>query len=169
MHFLNTKTTLWTVAVCLALLATTLQAGEAQPMAADPELEKKVMEVSEELRCLVCQNQTIADSDAGLAVDLKNQVRTMLSEGKSKEEINTYMTERYGDFVLYNPPLKPVTYMLWAGPFILLVLGLFVLYTILKNRDKEVKEVPLSDEESQRLQSILSDKIESENNKGGTS
>lgn len=165
--FLTNCSNFWGLLLCCLLLATNLQAKEALPMATDPEMEKQVMEIAEELRCLVCQNQTIADSDAGLAVDLKNQVRSMVAEGKSEEEIVDYMVQRYGDFVRYRPPVKPTTYMLWAGPFLLLLLGLFVLYTVLKNRNKEVQEVPLSEEENDRLKSILAETTGSDNDKSG--
>ena len=89
----------------------------------DPILEKRVMALAEELRCLVCQNQTLADSHAGLAVDLKNRIRELLREGKTEREVLDFMVQRYGDFVLYRPPLRSATALLWAGPFILLALG----------------------------------------------
>ena len=168
--FLRTYTPVLGLALILGLFSGAgLQAKEATPMAANPELEKQVTAIAKELRCLVCQNQTIADSDAGLAKDLKNQVRTMVSEGKSQGEIVDYMVKRYGDFVLYRPPVKATTYLLWVGPFLLLLIGLSVLYLVLKDRKKTVQEVPLSDEENQRLKSIL-EKTESENkNSGGDS
>ena len=97
--------------------------AEAPTIAEDPVLEKRVMEIGQELRCLVCQNQTIADSNAGLAVDLKNQVREQLKAGKSQSEIIDYMVQRYGDFVLYRPPVRATTVLLWAGPFVLLAGG----------------------------------------------
>ena len=90
-------------------------------MAQDPALEARVMVIAEELRCLVCQNQTIADSHADLAVDLRNQIRDMLAKGQSPDQVRDYMTQRYGDFVLYRPPLKTSTVLLWAGPAVLLV------------------------------------------------
>ena len=165
---LRTNSYYWGLALVFFLFsATNLHAKEAVPMAADPELEKQVKDIAEELRCLVCQNQTIADSDAGLAVDLKHQVRTMVSDGKSEDEILDYMVERYGDFVRYRPPVKPLTYALWGGPFILLALGLFILFTVLKNRKQEVKDVPLSEEENNRLQSILAEKTGSKNKNSG--
>jgi len=89
----------------------------------DPILEKRVMALAEELRCLVCQNQTLADSHAALAVDLKNRIRELLREGKTEREVLDFMVQRYGDFVLYRPPLRSATALLWAGPFILLALG----------------------------------------------
>jgi cytochrome c-type biogenesis protein CcmH len=99
-------------------------AGEAQPVASDPALEARVEQLATQLRCLVCQNQTIADSHAELAVDLKNQVREQLAAGRSEAEVIAYMTQRYGDFVLYNPPFKGSTALLWAGPALLAALGL---------------------------------------------
>ena len=105
-------------------------------MAADPALEARVMRIASELRCLVCQNQTIADSHAGLAIDLRNQVREMLQRGQSEQEITDYMTARYGDFVLYRPPLKPSTWLLWMGPAVMVLGGLFTLAWILIRRSR---------------------------------
>src|SRR5215207_8478222 len=93
----------------------------------DPALEKRVRELSGELRCLVCQNQTLADSNAPLAVDLRNQVRDQLKSGKAERDVREFMVARYGDFVLYKPPLKASTVLLWAGPFLLLLVGAGVL------------------------------------------
>lgn len=107
-----------------ALLATMLTGFAA---AQDPALDARVDTVSQELRCLVCQNQTIADSQADLAVDLRRQVREMLIAGKSEAEVVRYMTERYGDFVVYRPPVRTDTLLLWFGPLILLVLGIALL------------------------------------------
>ena len=140
----------------LLMLTGMASAKEAQPLAANPELEKQAMAISEELRCLVCQNQTIAASEAGLAKDLKNQVRTMLAEGKSKKEILDFMVKRYGDFVLYRPPVKPTTYALWGGPAILMLLGVSILLFNLKNRKKVVTETPLSEEQNKQLTDLLS-------------
>ena len=121
------------------LLATALlpaSAKDAEPVAADPVLEKRVMALAVELRCLVCQNQTIADSHADLAVDLRNQIRAMLTLGKSDDEIRRYMTDRYGDFVLYNPPMKATTALLWWGPPLLLVGALLALFLMLRRRQR---------------------------------
>ena len=107
-------------------------AAEAPTVAADPVLEARVMAIAAELRCLVCQNQTIADSNAGLAVDLRNQVRDMLRQGQDRQQIVAYMTDRYGDFVLYRPPLKESTALLWFGPAALLLGGLAVLVLVLR-------------------------------------
>ena len=121
------------------LVAATLQpaaARDAAPVAADPALEARVMALAVELRCLVCQNQTIADSHADLAVDLRNQIRSMLVAGQSADQIRAYMTDRYGDFVLYKPPLKPTTMLLWAGPALLLVGALAGLFVALRRRQR---------------------------------
>lgn len=152
-------------AALLLLQPPLLSAREAAPLAEDPALEKVVDEISAELRCLVCQNQTIADSNADLAVDLKTQVRDMVREGKSRDEIIDYMVQRYGDFVRYRPPVKTSTYLLWAGPFLLLFLGIVVLMQNLKKRRLRMdeQETALSPEERERLAQLL--KSEEEKNK----
>jgi cytochrome c-type biogenesis protein CcmH len=109
-------------------------AGEAQPAAADPALEARMLRIAAELRCLVCQNQTLADSHAALAADLREQVRTMLRQGRSDEQILQYMTDRYGDFVRYRPPVRPATWALWFGPALLLAGGLAALFAVLRRR-----------------------------------
>lgn len=148
--------TLKAAACLLALLCVTqVVAKEATSMAADPEMEKVVNEISAELRCLVCQNQTIADSHAGLAVDLKNQVRDMVKQGQSQDEIVDYMVTRYGDFVLYRPPVKATTMLLWIGPFLLLLVGLTVLVINLRKRTSQLKDGDLSSEENERLKTLL--------------
>lgn len=123
-------------ALLLAMAANPAFAREAAPATADPVLEARVMKVSSELRCLVCQNETIAASHADLAVDLRNQVREMLRAGKSEREVFDYMTARYGDFVLYRPPLKSVTALLWFGPPLLLGGGLLTLWLLLRRRNR---------------------------------
>ncbi len=124
----------------LAVLLVGASAKEAAPAAADPVLEARMLAVASELRCLVCQNQTIADSHADLAVDLRNQVREMLRKGQSEREIIDYMTARYGDFVLYRPPVKATTALLWYGPGLLLVGGLAVLWLVLRRRSRMAPE-----------------------------
>ena len=118
----------------LALAAGLSAAKEAAPEAADPALEARMARITAELRCLVCQNQTIADSNAGLAVDLRRETRELLRQGKSDAEIVAYMTARYGDFVLYRPPLKPTTALLWFGPATMLAIGAAVLLLVLRRR-----------------------------------
>ena len=123
------------IALWLALvLPAAVPAGEAAPASDDPALEARVMEIAVELRCLVCQNQTIADSHAELAVDLRRQVRDMLRRGDSRDKILAYMTQRYGDFVLYRPPLKESTWLLWFGPLLLVLGGVTILVFVLRSR-----------------------------------
>ncbi len=122
--------------LCLALLAIFTHAKEALPASEDPALEARMLSITSELRCLVCQNQTIADSHAGLAIDLRDQVRSMLKSGQSNEQILNYMTARYGDFILYRPPLKNSTFVLWMGPLILLLTGFGVLVFVLRRRNR---------------------------------
>ncbi len=124
------------IAWLLVAAAFAAMAKDAPEAAAEPELEKRMMAVAVELRCLVCQNQTIADSNAGLAVDLRNQTREMLRAGKSEREILDYMTARYGDFVLYRPPVKSTTALLWFGPPLLLGGGLLTLWLVLRRRSR---------------------------------
>jgi cytochrome c-type biogenesis protein CcmH len=111
-------------------------AKEAAPEAADPALEARMVRIASELRCLVCQNQTIADSNASLAVDLRREARALLKQGKSDEEVVAYMTARYGDFVLYRPPLKATTMLLWFGPAVMLLGGGAVLVAVLRRRGR---------------------------------
>ena len=117
--------------LCLAFAA---HANEAAPAAADPVLEARMTRITAELRCLVCQNQTIADSNADLAQDLRRQVREMLARGDDDAKIIQYMTDRYGDFVLYRPPMKATTMLLWFGPALMVVLGLAALAVVMRRR-----------------------------------
>lgn len=139
----------------LALAAVLALAAEAQPASANPALEEKVMAISHELRCLVCQNQTIADSNAELAVDLRNQVREKLQQGMSEKDIVAYMVQRYGDFVLYRPPVKGTTWLLWFGPFMLLIGGIVFLGLKLRRRDVPADALPQA--EMQRAAALLSE------------
>ena len=139
----------------LSCLALPIAAKEAKPSAADPVLEARVMKLSKELRCLVCQNETLADSRADLADDLRGQIREQMKAGKSDKEIVAYLTARYGKFILYNPPVDPTTYLLWFGPFVLLVAGLAVLFRYVKQRRELIIEQPLSVDERQRAELLL--------------
>lgn len=118
----------------LVFLSAPIAAKEAVPAAADPVLEKRVMTLAEELRCLVCQNQTLAESNAPLAEDLRNQVREKMRQGRSDKEVVDFLVERYGDFVLYRPPLKATTILLWFGPPLLLAVGFAVLLRRVRRR-----------------------------------
>jgi cytochrome c-type biogenesis protein CcmH len=120
------------------LLAISMSVGarEAPPEAADPALEARMVRITSELRCLVCQNQTIADSNAALAVDLRREARELLKQGKSDADVIDYMTARYGDFVLYRPPLRATTLLLWFGPALMLAGGAAVLVIVLRRRSR---------------------------------
>jgi cytochrome c-type biogenesis protein CcmH len=127
-------------AAALSAAWTSALAKDAAPAVADPALEARMQAITLELRCLVCQNQTIADSNAELAVDLRNQVREMLRQGKSDREIVDYMTARYGDFVLYRPPVKSTTVLLWFGPVTFMVGGIVILWLVLRRRSRLAAE-----------------------------
>ncbi|TCK18607.1 cytochrome c-type biogenesis protein CcmH [Thiogranum longum] len=114
-----------------------------------------------ELRCLVCQNQSLADSDADLAHDLRREVYELMDQGKSNQEIVDYLVARYGDFVLYNPPVKPETWILWYGPFGLLAVGFFILLYTVRQRKRQ-PEADFSEQEKERLKQLLGD----DNNNG---
>ena len=130
----------------LALATAAAPAKEAAPAAQDPVLEKRVMALAEELRCLVCQNQTLADSNAPLAEDLRSQIRERMREGNSDAQVVDYLVARYGDFVLYRPPLKATTILLWFGPLLLLASGFAVLLRrVLRRRSLEVAEMTAAD------------------------
>jgi cytochrome c-type biogenesis protein CcmH len=120
----------------LCVLSLGASAKEAPAAPADPAIEARMLEIAQELRCLVCQNQTIADSNADLAVDLREQVRAMLRAGQSDAQILAFMTERYGDFVLYRPPVKGTTLLLWFGPAVLALGGLTALALLLRRRSR---------------------------------
>ena len=126
-------------------------------LAADPVAEKRLQKLSEELRCLVCQNQTIADSNAELAQDLRREVRTMIKDGKTDKEIVDFMVVRYGDFVLYRPPVKGITLLLWGGPVALMLLGLFILQRYLRRRSTRInaEDQPLSADDASRADALL--------------
>jgi cytochrome c-type biogenesis protein CcmH len=140
----------------LSCLSLSIVAKEAQPAAKDPALEERVMNLSRELRCLVCQNETLADSRADLAEDLRGQIREQMKAGKSDKEIIAFLTERYGKFILYRPPVDATTYLLWFGPFVLLLAGLLLLFRYVKQRRELIVEQPLSAADRRRAEAILS-------------
>jgi cytochrome c-type biogenesis protein CcmH len=140
--------------VLFAALAWLTAAGarEAAPAAADPALEARVAALSAELRCLVCQNQTIADSNAGLASDLREEIREKMRQGQSDAQIIEFMVDRYGDFVLYRPPLKATTMLLWFGPLLLLAVGVAALFHRLRRRRvEEAQLVPADEARARRM------------------
>ncbi len=138
-----------------AVLAGPVAADEAQPTLNDPVAAKREVELAKQLRCLVCQNETIADSRAGLAVDLRNKLREQMAAGKSDAEIIAFMTERYGDFVLYRPPLKATTVLLWVGPFLLLALGILIGWRVVRGRARAARPEPLSAADRERAERLL--------------
>jgi cytochrome c-type biogenesis protein CcmH len=131
-----------------------VSAAQTRPQDYDPEFEKRVSVFSQQVRCLVCQNETLADSRADLAVDLRQQIREQMKAGRSDEQITTFLTDRYGDFVLYRPPLKPSTYVLWFGPFVLLAGGFFALFRSVKRRLRK-NDRALSARERMRARQLL--------------
>ncbi|MEO1767168.1 cytochrome c-type biogenesis protein [Thiobacter aerophilum] len=144
----------------LALLLTPLNAKEAVPVAQDPALEARLNRLAKELRCLVCQNESLADSQADLAADLRREIREMMRQGKSDAEITRYLTDRYGDFVLYRPPLKSTTWLLWFGPFLLAGLAIAGFLYFLARRRKSLPDAPLSPEEQARVEALLGQRPE---------
>lgn len=141
----------------LCLLPVFVYAGEASDLAKDPVLEKRMVGLAENLRCLVCQNESLASSHAELAEDLRREVRELMRKGMSDQEIKDYLVARYGDFVLYEPPMKNYTLLLWLGPFALLLAGLGVLVYQLRNRRKTVTEATLTPEAAARAAALLND------------
>jgi cytochrome c-type biogenesis protein CcmH len=132
-------------------------AGEARPLADDPVVEARLKHLAVELRCLVCQNQTLADSNAPLAEDLRREVRDMIAKNMSDQEIIDFLVARYGDFVLYRPPVKATTALLWVGPFVLVIIGAVVLFITLRRRAGKVVDVPVTDEEHRRVEQLLAE------------
>src|ERR1041385_5328822 len=149
------KTLLFVCFVILSLGATVV-AWDVRPASGDdPVVEKRLTNLSKELRCLVCQNETLADSQAGLAEDLRREIREQIKAGKTDKEIISFLTQRYGQFILYRPQVTPTTYLLWFGPFFLLISGLLVLFRYIRNYRYTVDEKPLTGEERRRAAELL--------------
>ena len=130
-------------------------AKDAAPLADDPVTEQRLISISEEMRCLVCQNESLAGSRSDLANDLRREIRILIKEGKSDDQIRSFMVERYGDFVLYRPPVKPVTWLLWIGPFVILGLGITGLLMYLRRRNSSMPNVTLTDADNQKIDALL--------------
>ena len=145
------------LALALAAAGAPALAAEAQPTGRDSVAAARAVKLSEKLRCLVCQNQSIADSNAELAQDLRGQIRDQIAAGKTDDEIVAYMVARYGDFVLYEPPVKPTTVLLWAGPALLLVAGFTGLAVLVRARRAEPEAPPLTAEQHDRAAKLLAD------------
>src|SRR6266849_4277613 len=143
------------VLVSFALcVACAVIAKEARPVE-DPQIEQRMQALTQQLRCLVCQNETLADSRADLAEDLRKEIREQMKAGKSDQEIIAFLTQRYGDFVLYKPPVKATTYLLWFGTFVLLLGGTLLLYRYLKHRREIIQDQPLTAAEHKRAEELL--------------
>ena len=143
--------------VIILLIPGLAAAEEARPLADNPQVEARLKTLAVELRCLVCQNQTLADSNAPLAEDLRREVREMISKDMSDREIIDFLVQRYGDFVLYRPPWKASTTLLWLGPFLLLIAGATALVLALRRRQKKLVDVTLSEAEHNRVAQLLSE------------
>ncbi len=128
---------------------------EAVPVSENPEIERRMIALSEELRCLVCQNESLAGSRSDFAKDLRREIREQLIANKSNKEITDFLVARYGDFVLYRPPLRTNTMLLWFGPFIFLLIGACTLIIYLRQRRKQLEEVALSEEQIEKAEEIL--------------
>jgi cytochrome c-type biogenesis protein CcmH len=143
--------------VIILLIPSLAPAEEARPLANNPQVEARLKHLAVELRCLVCQNQTLADSNAPLAEDLRREVREMIAKDMSDREIIDFLVQRYGDFVLYRPPWKASTTLLWLGPFLLLIAGATALVLVLRKRQKKLVDVTLSEAEHNRVAQLLSE------------
>ena len=141
--------------LCLLPLMVMAQVQEEEKSSGDPVIEARLAKLSHELRCLQCQNQTLADSPSGLAADMRREIREQMKAGKSDQEIIAFLTERYGQFILYKPRVAPVTYLLWFGPFVLLLAGLAVLFGYIRSRRDTIAEKPLTNEERRRAEELL--------------
>ena len=146
------------LAITLILIALGVPVIKAQPPD-DVQLEQRMQALTQQLRCLVCRNETLADSPADVAEDLRRQIRDQMKAGKSDQEIIAFLHERYGDFVLYKPPVKSTTYLLWFGPFVLLIGGTFLLYRYVGQRRRMISDKPLTEEERKRAQELLKRQI----------
>lgn len=142
-------------AVVLVLALTPALAQEARPLAADEAVEQRLLAIAEELRCLVCQNETLAASRADLAEDLRRQIREQIKQGRSDDEIMQYMTNRYGDFVRYRPPFKTTTVLLWVGPFVLLAVAGGGLAWYVRRRRTRIPPAALTPEDEARVAALL--------------
>ena len=141
--------------LCVIVPSLLAQVRRPEPVRGDAALEARLNKLSQELRCLVCQNETLADSRADLAEDLRDEIREQMKAGKSDKEIIEFLTERYGQFILYRPQVTPTTYLLWFGPFVLLLGGLAILFYYIKQRRDHIAEQPLSSDERRRAEELL--------------
>jgi len=139
----------------LLLVATAVSGREAPLLAEDPVVEQRLIAISEELRCLVCQNESLAGSRADLALDLRRELRTLIKQGKSDDQIKEFMVSRYGDFILYRPPVKSTTWLLWLGPFVLMIAGIAMLLQYLRRRRQTLAPNVYTEEEARQAKELL--------------
>jgi len=145
------------VALLWMCLAGSLMAKEAEPNAQDPVVEARMVHISEELRCMVCQNESLASSHAELAGDLREEVRSLIRQNKTDDEIKAFLITRYGDFVLYRPTVKPMTWALWFGPFVLLLVALTAMLMYLRQRQRQAPQTSWTDEQLKKAERLLKD------------
>ena len=147
----------WLALVLALQCALSSYAGEAPLLAEDPVVEQRMIAISEELRCLVCQNESLAGSRADLALDLRREIRTLIKAGKTDAEIMDFMVSRYGDFVRYRPPVKPITWALWFGPFLLLIGAVVLLVRMVRRSQRSAQAPALDPAQRAKAQSLLQD------------
>ncbi len=158
LNHLDKMTALVLLMLCLALMMPTISwSKEAIPLAEDPEVEARMLELTENLRCLVCQNETIAGSRADFSNDIRREIREQIKANKSDQEILDFMVERYGDFVLYDPPVKPTTLFLWFGPLAIFVIGMIALILYLRRRRVQIEDVSLSSTQREQAEALLNE------------
>ena len=146
------------VLLLLAWAPNILVAGEAQPLIDDPVIEARAKGLESQLRCLVCQGQSIAESDSGFSNDIRRQILEQMHGGKTDQQIIDYLVARYGDFIRFSPPFKAATAVLWFGPPVLVLVGGVILFSALRKRRLQASDAPLSDQEKARLAALLDDK-----------
>jgi cytochrome c-type biogenesis protein CcmH len=147
----------WLALLLLVLAVAAGWAKDAVPLADDPAVEQRLINIAEEMRCLVCQNESLAASRADLAVDLRKELREQIRQGRSDDEIREFMVSRYGDFVLYRPRVKPITWLLWAGPFVLMIGGIIALMMYVRRRNRGAAPASLSPDEASRAEALLAE------------
>lgn len=152
----------WLLIFLLSFAPVLVYAGEAKDMAQDPVVEKRMIGLADNLRCLVCQNESLASSHAELAEDLRREVREQIKKGMTDKQIIDYLVSRYGDFVLYDPPMKTSTALLWFGPFALFLVGGAFLFYQLRTRRRSMPETELSPEAQKRAAAMLNNDIDNQ-------
>ena len=146
----------WLALLLLSLAVASSWAKDAAPLADDPVVEQRLIDIAEEMRCLVCQNESLAGSRADLAVDLRKELREQIRQGRTDSEIREFMVSRYGDFVLYRPQVKPITWLLWGGPFVLMIAGVVALMLYLRRRSQATTaQASLSQDEASRAEALF--------------